>query len=140
MITDKDLLKAIYNNEDNAIIILYDEYTLTIAEIAAIFNMNYFNANKRIKGLDIKSSLKQGRRNSSYGAEFSEDRKQKISKSHVGKSPSKPPYQRTPEIRKKISDTLKEGYLSGRISVNRDGISQAWKDGKYKEAAMGRGI
>lgn len=40
-----------------------------------------------------------------------------------GKPQSIPPYERTLEIRKKISDTLKEGYKSGRIAVNKDGIS-----------------
>ena len=46
-----------------------------------------------------------------------------MSESRKGKPQSVPPYERTPEIRRKISDTLKEGYRSGRIIVNKDGIS-----------------
>ena len=49
-------------------------------------------------------------------------------------------YERTPEIREKISQTLKEGYQSGRIVMNREALSQAWKDGKYDNSPMGRGI
>lgn len=139
-ITDKALIDGINNKNDEAIIQLYDEYTLLISEIAALFGVNYHNMNKKIKLLDVKTASKQGRRNSSYGRVFSDERRRHIGESHIGKSPSTPPYERTPEIRQRISQTLKEGYKSGRIVVNKEGLSQAWRDGKYENPPMGRGI
>ena len=139
-ISDEILINGIKNKSDDSIIILYDEYTLTIAEIAALFKCSYYMMNQIIKKLNVQSAKKQGRRNSSYGIDFSEQRKENISNSHKGKSPSTPPYIRTKDIRDRISKTLKEGHASGRIKVNAEAISKAWKDGKYSNAPMGRGI
>lgn len=139
-IEDKDIIERINNREESVIIQLYDEYTLLISEIAALFGINYSNMNKKIKTLDVKTKSKSGRRNSSFGQTFSEKRRKHIGESHLGKSPSTPPYIRTPEIRQRISETLKEGFKSGRIVVNGEALSKAWKDGKYENSPMGRGI
>lgn len=66
-IEDKDIIGRINNQEESVIIQLYDEYTLLISEIAALFGINYSNMNKKIKTLDVKTKSKSGRRNSSFG-------------------------------------------------------------------------
>lgn len=138
-IFNKEHLNKINNKDYAFITVLYDDYTLTIAEIAAIYNEKYFHIADKIKNLPIKTKPKAGRRNSSYGVQFSQERCNNISKSNKGHSrPST--YIRTSEIKKKISKTLKEGYETGRIKQDPVLKSKAWADGKYANAKMGRGI
>lgn len=86
----------------------------------------------------IHSFSKQERRNSSYGQIFNSERRRNISKNLIGK-PSHSNYPRTDELKRRISNTLKEKYASGELVQNPYKKSQAWKDGKYKNAKMGRG-
>lgn len=139
IISDKEDINKILNKNKDIIIKLYDEYTLTTGEIAALFGQRYFEMNNYIKTLNLKTSIHSGRRNSSFGKKFTEERCKNISNSLKGKS-NNSNYIRTIEIKNKISNTLKEGHKTGRIKVNRDAISKAWADGKYKNVKMGRGI
>lgn len=86
-----------------------------------------------------KTNGKYGRRNSSYGQKFSEERLQHQKESLKGRKPP-PLYERTPEIRKKISETLKLKYASGEIWNDPQKFSDAWVRGCYAEVKMGKGI
>ena len=142
VIFNRGLVNDIKQKDDRGIITLYDDYTLNIGEIAALYDCAYFIMNRKILSLykenKIKTDRKAGRRNSSFGKEFTQERKNKIGEKAKGRHI--PPYIRTPEIKEKISRTLKRGYKDGRIVINREGISQAWADGKFANASMGRGI
>lgn len=140
IINDLLICKNILDKNYDCIQYLYDTYELTIGEIASLFEVSYRTMYKRMRDRGYDTSSKKGRRNSSFGTHFSERRKKNISKGNKGKTAHKVEYERTPEIRKKISETLRHGYQSGRISVNGNGISKAWADGKYTNASMGRGI
>lgn len=120
--------------------ILYNEITLTTAEIACLYGISYHTAYNIINNLPIVSPIKAGRRNSSYGKKFGEERLTNMSNSLKGR-PAPPPYERTKEIRDRISNTLKEGYRTGRIpGTDPLKLSQAWADGKYAHVKMGRGF
>lgn len=62
-----------------------------------------------------------------------------MSNAQIGK-PAHSSYIRTKEIRDQISQTLKDGYRSGRITQDPLKKSAAWADGKYRNVKMGRGI
>ena len=85
----------------------------------------------------MESGKKSGRRNSSYGQEFSEQRLKRMSDSQKGHKPVG--YIRTEEIRKKVSNSLKAKYKSGELVQDPSKKSKAWADGKYDYAPMGRG-
>ncbi len=53
-----------------------------------------------------------------------------MSASQVGRTVAST-YIRTPEIREKISKTLRDGYKSGRIVQDPAVKSKAWAEGKY---------
>lgn len=132
-------ISKIIDKDDSIVPLLFNKYFLTIAEIAALFDVCYQTMYKKMKGMGINTSSKQGRRNSSFGKSFSDERKANISKGNRGKTANHG-YERTEEIRERISQTLKDGYKNGRIVVNRSAISKAWSDGKYRKSPMGRGI
>lgn len=138
-ITDKKHVRRIRQKDLSFIVKLYDDYTMTIAEIAALYCEPYFRMSKIIKTLPVKTERKNGRRNSSYGLEFSKERLKHMSASQIGRIATST-YVRTPEIREKISKTLKDGYKSGRIVQDPAMKSKAWAEGKYAHAKMGRGI
>lgn len=131
-------IENIKNKNKNFIIILYDVYTLTIAEIASLYEVKYYQMANIIKTLDVQTNKKSGRRNSSYGLEFSKERLKNMSESQIGNIPKG--YIRTQEIKDKISKTLKQGYASGKIKQDPKKQSRAWAEGKYKNVKMGRGI
>lgn len=137
---DDEIVKEIAAKNEKCVKRLYEEFELTIGEIAALFEVSYQTMYKRMRQAGYNTSSKSGRRNSSFGIHFSEQRKKNISLGNRGKTAHIVEYERTPEIRQKISDSLKRGYESGKISVNAEGISHAWASGKYSEATMGRGI
>ena len=122
-INDADLIAKIIEKDRSVIINLYDDYTLIISEIVALYGTNYSNMNKYIKTLNVKSKPLEGRRNPSYGQTFSEERRKHIGQSKIGIYPEWLRYERTPEIRQRISETLKEGYKSGRIVMNTKALS-----------------
>ena len=143
-ITEEQVLKEVLDKQEIGIIKLFDNYFLTTAEIASLYETNYRTMNKKINALRdknlIKTGIKEGRRNSSFSKTFSEERRKHIGDARRGKPATWEPYERTPEIRAKISQTLKEGYSSRRIKVNKEALSKAWADGKYDNVPMGRGI
>lgn len=143
-ITSKDTIEKVLNKLDGGIIELFDKYFLLISEIASLYNTHYFIINRKIndfkkRGL-IKTGNKSGRRNSSFSKTFNEERRKHIGEAGKGKHSHCRPYEMTTEIRTKIARSLQEGYSSGRIKVNKEALSKAWLDGKYKNAPMGRGI
>lgn len=144
VINDEKLAFRILSKEESAIEDLFDVHHLLIGEIASLYGTNYSNMNAKIKDLAvsgvIKTKPKAGRRNSSFGKTFSTERREHIGIGGKGKHSHSSPYVMTAEIRYKIRASLKSGYASGRICVNREGLSKAWKDGKYATAKMGRGI
>lgn len=139
-ITEQNIINKISDKHYDIIPMLYDEYVLTIGEIACLYDVSYYIMNKYLLSINnkIHSFSKQGRRNSSYGQIFSATRRKNISKSLIGK-PSHSTYIRTNELKSRISNTLKEKYASVELVQNPYKQSQAWKDGKYKNAKMGRG-
>lgn len=138
-ILDTEHIRRIQQKDLSFVVELYDDYTMTIAEIAALYCEPYFHMSNIIKTLPVKTELKSGRRNSSYGLTFSDERLKHMSASQKGHTVTST-YVRTPEIREKISKTLKDGYRSGRIVQNPAMKSKAWAEGKYAHAKMGRGI
>ena len=141
IITDVLVIQEIKNKTIQGIKILYDEYFLTTAEIAALYNLPYSTMNReKIPKAGVVTGKNAGRRNSRYGATFSEETKRKIGEASKGRKNSGN-YVRTPEIREKISQGLKNYYATHEISEEpRKKLSQAWVEGKYKNTAMGTGI
>lgn len=138
IITDTDLINKILNKDESVLDILFNEYTLLVSEIAALYGVCYKTATKKLKQQGIDTYSKAGRRNASFGLVFSDERKQHISESTKGRIA--PIYERTPEIRKKISDSLKSYYQTHEVSAEtRQKLSDAWAQGKYDNSAMGRG-
>ena len=137
IIDDMDLIRRAQAKDKAAYVELYDKYFLTFGEIGAIVGYSYQWMWRQIQGLELKTSGSQGRRNASYGVVFSEERRRRISESTVGRV--SPPYERTPEMKKKISETLKRKYKTGELRVNAEAIAEAWQQGKYDTASMGKG-
>ena len=138
IIDDVDIVSGIIHQELKYLLTLYDEYELCIGEIAALYNRSYHQINPMINNLNPKTSKSYGRRNSSYGQTFSDERIKHLSESHKGVTPVG--YERTPEIRQKISQTLIKKYASGEIWNDPKKFSDAWARGCYKNVKMGRGI
>lgn len=116
IIEDDILLKAIKEkNRSNEIIKrMYDVYFLNIGEIASLYNVCYSNINKQTRQINFDTTSKQGRRNGSYHKTFSQQRKENISnalKLGYANGTIKPSYyERTPEIKEKISQSLKKYF------------------------------
>lgn len=121
--------------QDELLIKLYDEYYLTIGEIAAIYDVTYSNINKRIKN-KVTTNKAAGRRNSSYGKKFSETRRQNIASSLKGKKPKG--YIRTPEIKQKISSSLKKYFQQHPQDPTPHRLN--WANGKYDNVIFHRGV
>lgn len=138
IIEDANIITQVVNQDTECLLTLYDDYQLCIGEIAALYNKPYHQINHIINNLNPKTSKSFGRRNSSFGQEFSDERIQHLRESHKGMTPVG--YERTPEIRQKISDTLIAKYASGEIYNDPQKFSNAWTRGCYKNAKMGRGI
>lgn len=138
IIDDMNIVQAIKQHYLEYVLILYDEYELCVGEIAALYNYQYHQMNNLINSLNPKTGKSSGRRNSSFGQKFSEERIKHLSESHKGITPVG--YERTPEIRQKIADTLIAKYASGEIWNDPKKFSEAWARGCYKDAKMGRGI
>lgn len=144
IIDNEEILSAILNKDrDDAIIAkLYDEYYLTIGEIAALYDVCYSNINKQTRQIKFKTAKKAGRRNSSYNKFFSQERRNNISEAlkkgyETGKIKSKP-YERTPEIKEKISNSLKK-YFSIHPQDPTPHINN-WKKGIYNDVDFHIGI
>lgn len=139
IIEDMEIIQLIKNKDELGAEKLFNEYFLLIAEIAALYNVAYATMAKHLKKRGIDTSSKAGRRNSSWGVTFSEERINNICKSLEGKRRGGH-YERTPEICNKISEGLKEYYSLHEVSQEtREKLSKAWADGKYENSPMGRG-
>ena len=135
---DLELIQKIKNKDESGFEILFNKYYLLIGEIAALYNMTYSTTRKHMIKMGIDTKSKAGRRNSSYGKTFSDERKAKIGAASRGRKIT--PYERTPEIKNKISESLLKYYSEHEVSEEtRIKLSQAWKDGRYENANMGRG-
>ena len=138
LINDKDLISKIKNRDESAFPVLWNEYTLLIGEIAALYGKVYATTRKHLQKMGIDTNSHAGRRNSSYGREFSEERKKKIGEKSRGRKII--PYERTPEIKEKISQGLKKYYSEHEVSLEtRQKLSDAWARGCYDHSPMGRG-
>lgn len=140
VIDNKIHVAKILEKDEAMIKILYDDYTLVIGEIAALYGCSYPTITKRLKQQKPTSGQKSGRRNSSFGKTFSDERKENISKSLTGRKLTFI-YERTPEIKEKISKGLKNYFNENKVSEDtRKKLSEAWQRGCYKSVKMGRGI
>ena len=138
IIEDKEVIQKVLNKDESAFNILWNEYNLLISEIAALYGIAYATARKHLIKNGIDTNSHAGRRNSSFGRKFSEERKKNIGEKSRGRKIT--PYERTEEIRQKISQSLKEYYSTHEISQEtREKLSEAWTKGCYKNASMGRG-
>ena len=141
IINEVGLVERVKVKDRSAMLDLFDTYQLCIGEIAALYEMKYHQVNNLIKTLPIKTSNNTGRRNSSYGKTFDEARLAALREGHRNsKATYKSYYVRTPEIRQKISNTLKCKHASGEINIDPKKYSDAWRRGCYANAKMGRGI
>ena len=134
-IKDIEIVDSVKKQDINFAVVLYDKYELCIGEIAALYNMPYCRMNKIILSQNPQTGKSCGRRNPSYHTVFSEERRRKIGESTKGRKPTK--YERTPEIRRQISETLKRKYASGEIYNDPKKFSEAWARGCYDMAKMG---
>ena len=135
-LNDIQILKSIDKPlEDEILIKLYDFYYLTCGEIASIYGVNYSNINKRIKN-KVKTGKSEGRRNSTFGKQMSEERRKNISNSLLGNKPVG--YIRTPEIKEKISKSLKEYFKLH--PQNPEPHRESWREGKYNNVIFHRGV
>ena len=138
IIDDVDIVNGVMHKDFNYLLTLYDEYELCIGEIAALYGYSYHQINPMINKLNPKTNKSYGRRNSSFGQIFSDERVKHISESHQGITPVG--YERTPEIKQKISNTLAAKHTSGELCNDPKKFSDAWARGCYKNVKMGRGI
>ena len=139
-IVDLNLIKSITNEENQeSIKILYDVYTLTIGELAALYNISYARANKWFKQL-AQTSKKSGRRNPSFGKVFSNERKYKASNNRKDDRKQRKGCTLTDIQKQKISDTLKIKYSKHLIRTNSEAQKINWKNGIYENVDFGHGI
>ena len=144
VIKDKKIIDAVKNkNRDNNIIKeLYDNYYLMIGEIASLYDVCYSNINKQYKQNSFETTPNAGRRNSNFGKVCSKKTKEKISNSlkdgyKTGRiSPAS--YVRTKDIKQKISKSLKEYYKSHK--QNPLPHIQNWENGVYDKVDFHIGI
>lgn len=114
VIEDKNIIQKVLNKDESAFETLFNDYYLMIGEIASLYGIAYATARKHLIALDINTKSHAGRRNSSFGLTFSDERKKKIGEKSRGRKIK--PYERTPEIREKISKGLKDYYSTHEVS------------------------
>lgn len=137
-INDLFILKSIKekNISKEVLIYLYNDLTLSIGEIASIYGVCYSNINKKLKTIAEIKFDKRGRRNRAYGRKVSKEQSAKMSAALKGRA--SPYYERTPEIREKISNSLKKYYA--KYPQNPLPHIKNWKEGKYKDVDFKIGI
>ena len=144
IIEDDELLEAIKKEDRSNSIIkkMYDEYYLGVGEIAALYNVCYANMNRQTKQITFETKKNEDRRNPSYRVNFSQERRDKISKAlkegHANGTIKPSYYERTPEIREKISNSLKE-YFKEHPQDPAPHINN-WKNGVYDNVDFHIGI
>ena len=143
-ITDTRLVQAVKNNDrsDEIIQSFYDECFLNCGEIASLYDVCYSNMNRQLRTLSLQTTAKQGRRNRSYGKIQSDETKAKISdsvkKAYEDGRLVVNVYERTPEIRKKVSESLKAYFQEH--PQNPEPHRQNWLNGIYDNVDFHAGI
>lgn len=137
-IIDKQIIKEVLNNciSNNTLIKLYNEYTMSIGEIASLYNRCYATINQLIKKEPKIIIDRRGRRNRAYGHTVSPEQSKKMSKSLKGRQSAY--YKRTPEIKQKISQSLKKYYKEH--PQNPEPHIKNWKNGVYDNVDFQYGI
>jgi len=137
-ISEKEIVQKLRekNKDLDFLLYLYNELTLNIGEIAAIYEVCYSNINKLYKKIPNWKADAKGRRNRAYGHPVSKSQSEKMSKSLKGREA--PYYERTPEIRKKISDSLKEYFKEN--PQNPEPHRKNWRKGVYDNVDFHIGI
>ena len=115
---------------------LYDDYYMSCGEIAALYGVCYSNINKIIKTINVTTTAHAGRRNRAFGKPVSEEQSKHMSKALQGRDGGH--YERTPEIRQKISNSLKTYFQ--KHPQNPEPHRKNWELGKYKDVDFHRGI
>lgn len=144
IIDDKIILEEVLSGKivDDTLIKLYNDYTISISEIASLYDRCYSNINKKLRKIEEIKFDSRGRRNRSYGKPQTAQTKQKISNIikqfyDEGKLQNTP-YERTPEIKQKISQSLKNYFKEN--PQNPEPHRQNWKNGIYDKVDFKRGI
>ena len=137
-ITEESLVQEINQGvlSDEILTHLYDDFTLTVGEIASLYGRPYSNINKALKKIPAFEFNKKGRRNRAYGHAVSQSQSEKMSKALRGRPGAK--YERTPEIRQKISESLKKYYKAHPQDPTPH--IQNWEKGVYNEVDFRIGI
>lgn len=137
-ITDENIIKEVLNDDIQIRTIekLYNEYTLSISEIAGMYDRCYSNINKIIKKTESIHVDSRGRRNRAYGHKVSEQQSKRMSASLIGRKNTY--YERTPEIRNQISRSLKEYYKEHPEDLTPH--IENWKNNKYSKVDFKIGI
>lgn len=137
-ITEPKILEETLNGNlsNETIIKLFNEYTLTTGEIASLANKCYSNINKKLKAMPEITIDHRGRRNRAFGQPVSKTQSQKMSQALKGRKA--PVYERTPEMRAKISQSLKKYYAEH--PQNPEPHILNWKNGKYDNVDFKIGI
>lgn len=138
VIEDSRVLEALKTEEPKTeiLILLYNEYTLTIGEIACLYNRCYSNMNKLLKTIPEITFDHSGRRNQVFGHPVSKEQSEKTPKALKGRKSVV--YERTPEIREKISASLKKYYKEHPQDPTPH--IKNWKEGRYDSVDFKRGI
>lgn len=136
-IIDQQIIQEVLSNNisDSTLLELYNEYTMSIGEIASLYNRCYSNINKKLKSLGFTPD-KRGRRNRAYGHHVPKTQSEKMSKALKGRKA--PSYERTPEIKEKISKSLKQYFKEH--PQNPEPHIKNWKNGVYDSVNFQRGI
>lgn len=138
-IDDAEIIKDVLEKKmlDKNLVKMYNDYTLTTGEIAGLYNRCYSNINKILKKNPLIQSDHKGRRNRAYGHKVSLEQSKKMSQALKGrKAPTK--YERTPEIKAKISNSLKKYFKEH--PQNPEPHIENWKKGVYDHVNFQRGI
>lgn len=115
---------------------LYNEYTLSIGEIACLYDTFYSRANQKIKECPGIKPNRCGRRNRAFGRPVSKEQSEKMSKALMGRKPLI--YERTPEIRAKIAASLRQYYKEHPQDSTKH--RENWRNGVYDKVDFKRGI
>lgn len=144
-IVDPYIIQSIYQNNfsKEVLLVLWNEYTLTIGEIACLMDVIYSRANRLIKNSGYLEINKKGRRNGSFSKVFSDSRKQRMNtnrlKAMKQNGTKTGVYERTPEIKAKISLGVKKAIERGELNEQKN-ARQGWLNGKFANVNFKRGI
>lgn len=138
LIDDSQIIEEVLQGKisEKTLEILYNEYTMSIGEIASLYDKCYSNINKLIRVNPQIEVNHKGRRNRAYGHPVSKEQSEKMSKALQGRKGVV--YERTPEMREKISQSLKEYFKQH--PQNPAPHIKNWENGVYDNVDFKRGI